>query len=151
MDGSLFYHRGLAHYSKGSLGAAVLRVFIRISLHLRRGTLAFGRSTARPLLFASDRAAGDAAADLEAALTKALDETLMPSCFYNLGLCKARSRCCCRCCCCRCCYCCCRCCCPSHLPPTHRLQVRLGNFEAAARALNAAGLPRDARARAQRR
>jgi hypothetical protein len=33
-------------------------------------------------------APGDAATDLEAALTKALDETLMPSCFYNLGLCK---------------------------------------------------------------
>jgi hypothetical protein len=31
---------------------------------------------------------GDAASDLEAALTKALDETLMSSCFYNLGLCK---------------------------------------------------------------
>ena len=31
---------------------------------------------------------GDAASDLEAALTKALDEALMSSCFYNLGLCK---------------------------------------------------------------
>jgi hypothetical protein len=36
-------------------------------------------------------APGDAATDLEAALTKALDETLMPSCFYNLGLCKVKS------------------------------------------------------------
>ncbi len=70
--------------------------------------------------------AGDAASDLEAALTKALDETLMSSCFYNLGLCKASraaaaatgS---------------------TRGPLTRPSQVRLGQFEAAARALNAAG------------
>ena len=39
-------------------------------------------------LIARHVSTGDAASDLEAALTKALDESLMASCFYNLGLCK---------------------------------------------------------------
>jgi hypothetical protein len=93
MDGSLFYHRGLAYYSKGSLGAYVfhsysLMGFVAILAKQSQNRSLLNRN-AHCLTFA-----GDAATDLEAALTKALDETLMPSCFYNLGLCKA-SRCCC--------------------------------------------------------
>ncbi len=83
MDGSLFFHRGLAYYAKGSLGACICVATLSAA---RAHVQAY--STAFLCTLIAHVSTGDAASDLEAALTKALDESLMASCFYNLGLCK---------------------------------------------------------------